>query len=144
MNRPTAYGPAATAKHGMLLLAALIAAMAMYFAAQPSPASAQNNFCEGAFLAPYGQGGDRCWGPVHHLFGVGVVTGERAGCVDIADGSNNLLRSWNCGPANSVPGEAANMFWGSNDGVNRKGVIRNNNTSYSGYFYGIESCYTGC
>jgi hypothetical protein len=111
-------------------------------AALPSPARASENFC-GQTLAPYGQSGDRCYGTMAYIFGTTVETYERAGCIDVADGSNNLLQSWSCGAAGSSPGPAAEILL-ANDGVRRKGVARNNNTSSSGYFGAGETCYSEC
>lgn len=69
-----------------------------------------------------------------------MTTHERAGCVDIANGSNELLESWHCVGKWS----AYEIIGIPDDGVNRKGVIRNNNLSFTGWFIGSEFCYTGC
>lgn len=127
-------------KLGLLMSAALLAAWIVSFGAAPN-ASANQAFCSGVSLAPYGQGGDRCWGPSANGLDMGwVITVQRAGCVTIADGSNNLLTSWVCGPAGSSPGLAASVFLASAPGVWRKAVIRNNNLSNSGNFSGIYGC----
>jgi hypothetical protein len=126
---------------GMLLLSAAAAIVAMC-AALPSTAAASENFC-GVTLQPYGHNGDRCWGMGHPLFGITMVTYERAGCVDAANSNNELLGSWICAAAGSVPGPAAELHF-TNDGVRRKGVIRNNNLSFTGYFAGAEVCYAEC
>jgi hypothetical protein len=90
-----------------LLAAAALAAAAMLATVNVSSASA-GNFCTYVWLAPYGSGGDRCWGPSQSTLNyAAVVTYERAGCVNIADGSNNLLASWVCGAAGSNPANAA-------------------------------------
>lgn len=122
----------------LIAAAATIAALNVH----PAPASASENYC-GVTLAPYGQSGDRCYGTGAFLFGTTVETFERAGCVDVANSENVLLQSWSCGAAGSWPGPAAEILF-SNDGVRRKGVARNNNTSFSGFFDAGEVCYSGC
>lgn len=133
------------ARRTTMFLAAAAAAIAMYFAATAPSASATETICWGAYLAPYGQNGDRCWGPGHSdLLASGVVTNERAGCVDIADGSNNLMQSWVCGAAGSAPGTAAVVWDFSHEGMFRKGVVRNNNSSFWAWFNGNETCGSSC
>jgi hypothetical protein len=61
----------------------------------------------------------------------------------VANGSNVLLQEWVCGAAGSSPSWAAIINF-ANDGVTRKGVIRNNNLSFTGVFEGHEECYAGC
>lgn len=107
-------------------------------------AEAGGNFCTSVNLAPYGQGGDRCWGPLKQWLNYAqVVTYQRAGCVDVADANNNLLASWVCGAAGSAPATAANMWYQQNLAGYRKAVIRNNNLSYWGTFSGGYNCYNG-
>lgn len=120
-------------------LATLITALGLYFAVLAPSAHAAENFC-GVTLQPYGQSGDRCYGASHHIYGVNLVTYERAGCVDIANGSNELLQSWQCVGASS----GYEIQGIPNDGVNRKGVVRNNNLSFTGFFNAAEFCWTGC
>jgi hypothetical protein len=133
--------PVTLAKRGMLFLGAAMAAVAMFFATSSSSAQAAGeNFCTNVWLNPYGSGGDRCWAPGHTtLYHAMVVTHERAGCVDIANGSNELLFSWVCGPAGSSPATAATIYDFAHEGVFRKGVIRNNNLSFGGHFDGAQS-----
>lgn len=141
MNTVTMQRPITLAKRGMLFLGAAMAAAMMFFAMNSSSAqAASENFCTGAWLNPYGWGGDRCWSSGHtSLYAVNVVTHERAGCVDIANGSNELMFSWVCGPAWSSPAAAATIWDFAHAGVFRKGVIRNNNLSSGGYFDGSLS-----
>jgi hypothetical protein len=120
-----------------LLLAMIASAIAMYFMT-PSTATASEPICH-VNLAPYGQNGDRCWGPGRPLFNVYMQTYQRAGCVNAANSSNQLLGIWQCVGANS--GYLINF---QNDGIRRKGVIRNNNVSYVGYFAGSQTCYWEC
>jgi hypothetical protein len=123
------------------ILAATAATFALFFAASPQPAAAAG-FCTNAWLSPYGQGGDRCWGPAKRaLYRAEVITYERAGCVNIADGSNNLTQSWACGPSGSAPGYAAAVGIPIYPNFYYKGVIRNNNLSFSGKFSGFMVCY---
>lgn len=124
-----------------LVLAALTAFIALYAAVAVPKASATVQFCDHVTLQPYGKSGDRCWGPGNLLLNASVSTFERAGCVDFANNENVLLQSWVCGPSGSQP---AAYIYAVNDGVRRKGVIRNNNLSSSGVFIGDEVCYSGC
>ncbi|HEY6730740.1 MAG TPA: hypothetical protein VI039_06915 [Solirubrobacterales bacterium] len=125
----------------MLFLGAVMAAATMFFAIGASPAqAASENFCTSAWLAPYGSGGDRCYSTGHtSLYNAVVVTHERAGCVDIANGANELMFSWMCGAAGSSPATAASIYDFGHEGVFRKGVIRNNNLSFGGWFDGALS-----
>lgn len=125
----------------LLLLTALLAAIAGWVVAAPQSAQA-SNFCTNVFLAPYGQGGDRCFSNLAQTASAGVVTHERAGCVDFADGSNNLLRSWVCGAAGSGGGFAVLIYNGDTN-IWIKSVIRNNNLSYGAHFDGGRTCYNG-
>jgi len=125
----------------MVALVALASSISLYFA-MSSTASANEPLC-GVYLQPYGQPGDRCYGAGHPLFGVTMVTYERAGCVDVANSNNELLLAWKCAAAGSAPGPAAELHF-ANDGVRRKGVIRNNNLSFKGYFSGTVACYYEC
>lgn len=117
---------------------------ALLLSMSPQKAAA-SNFCTNVWLAPYGQGGDRCWGPsAQGVNYAQVVTYTRAGCVSIADGSNNLLTSWVCGGAGSAPGYAAAAYYPYNYSQYRKAVIRNNNTTNGGQFAGGYNCASGC
>jgi len=118
--------------------ACLAIALSLGWAVNAPHASAAENFC--GTLQPFGQPGDQCFGASHHIRGVNLVTHERAGCVSIANGSNELLQSWQCTGA----GSSSEINGIPNDGVNRKGTIRNNNASFSGAFNGAEFCYVGC
>lgn len=126
-----------------LLMAAVLSVVTLLYAVAAPTASA-GNFCTNVSLSPFGQGGDRCWGPaISGLNYGGVVTNERAGCVNIADGSNNLQGSWVCGSKGSSPGVAAEKWIPASE-ANFKGVIRNNNQSFSGTFSGRHNCWYGC
>jgi hypothetical protein len=129
------------AKRGVLFLVAAIAAATMFFATAPSSALAVNeNFCTNVWLNPYGSGGDRCWATGRtNLIAAAVATHERAGCVDIANGANELMFAWLCGPAGSSPAAAAIIWDFAHEGVFRKGVIRNNNLSFGGHFDGVQT-----
>lgn len=120
------------------------ALMALCLVAMLSSASAAyaGKFCQGAWLAPYGQGGDRCWGSAERsLNWAAVETHERAGCVDIADGANNLTQAWACGAAGSGSGYAMAVSIPIDPNGYFKGVIRNNNSTYGAYFGGEQACY---
>lgn len=133
--------PAGIGRRGVLLFAMLITVIAMYSVSGAPRALAGENFC-GVTLQPYGHSGDRCYGVGHPLFGISLVTYERSGCMDVANSSNELLEAWTCEPAKSAP--AAYELHYLNDGVRRKGVIRNNNLSLTGFFAGAEACYSEC
>lgn len=141
MNEAQMQRPVTLAKRGILFLGAAMAAMTMFLAMNSSSAqAASENFCTSAWLNPHGWGGDRCWSTGHTtLYAVNVVTHERAGCVDIANGANELMFAWMCGPAGSSPAAAATIWDFNHAGVFRKGVIRNNNLSSGGFFDGSLS-----
>jgi hypothetical protein len=139
MNGFTTHQTPASSKR-IWLLGAVLALAVAYFAVTASSALAGENFCSKAYLQPYGHSGDRCWGPGHFgLIGASVSTYERAGCVDIANGSNELMFSWVCGSAGTAPNAAANIFDIYHEGIFRKGVIRNNNLSFAAYFNGFQT-----
>lgn len=140
MSEASMQQPVTLVKRGMLFLGAAMVAAAMVFATPPSSAqAASENFCTSAWLAQYGAAGDRCWSTGHaSLYAVNVVTHERGGCVDIANGANELMFSWVCGPNWSSPAAAATIWDFAHEGVFRKGVIRNNNAT-AGYFDGSLS-----
>lgn len=141
MNEGKMQRPVTPVKRGMLFLAAMMAAAMMFFATNSSSAqAASENFCTSTWLNPHGWAGDRCWSTGHTtLYAVNVVTHERAGCVDIANGANELMFSWMCGPAGSSPGISQTIWDFAHEGIFRKGVIRNNNLSSGGYFDGSLS-----
>ncbi len=125
-------------------LFALLAIAGVGFLAVPAKSEAKSiNFCSNVALAPYGHPGDRCWGPGSFVFGINLVTYDRAGCVTVANSSNQLIQAWTCGAAGSVPGPAVVLNF-PNDGHWRKPVIRNNNLSFAGTFSGGLTCYSGC
>ncbi len=144
MSTPATHEQFGVRERGLLILAALVATLAMCFAAAPPKASAQThyNFCQ-VTLAPYGQYGDQCmaWGG-GYLLNATITTYERAGCLTVANGQGNLIQSWTCFPKSGGAG-AYIMSW-SNDGTYRKPVIRNNNLSFSGKFAGSYDCYYPC
>ena len=72
-------------------------------------------------------------GASHHLRGVNMTTHEQ-GIVDIANGSNELLQSWQCVGSYST----SEIVGISDDGINRRGVISNNHLSFTGWFIGSE------
>lgn len=129
--------------HVSVLVAGAAVVLALLFVNTQKASAIQ--FCWGANLAPYGQGGDRCWGPAANAMNyAAVVTQGRAGCVDIADGANNLLTSWVCGGSGSWPANAAEVYLWNYFGTWRKGVIRNNNTANWGVFGGQYNCLNSC
>lgn len=133
----SAHTAGAAARKGLLLLLLLASACTVFFASA-STAKAEN-YCH-VYLQPYGQGGDRCYSYSRYIHGVTMATYERAGCLSVANGSNQLLMSWQCAAAGSIPAAAVTL-WFNDDGIRRKGVIRNNNLSYKGYFSGNVTCF---
>jgi hypothetical protein len=122
-------------------LAGLLLAILMYggMAVATAPKASATNFCEEVTLAPYGSYGDRCYAwpwESGRMWQVGVLTRERAGCVTTAAAnSGDLLEPWLC-----VGKESQIVRWIANDGRVRRGVIRNNNSTYSGRFTAFYSC----
>jgi hypothetical protein len=120
----------ATRSRAWAVPAAILASVVGIFLV-PSSAMATENFCY-TTLAPYGQGGDRCWGSMQYMYGINLVTYERAGCVDVANGSNELLQSWTCIGNSNV----AEFHYEPT--IRRKAVARNNNLTNSGFFSASE------
>ncbi|MBK5218653.1 MAG: hypothetical protein JJE35_02525 [Thermoleophilia bacterium] len=124
-----------------IVFVALLATVCFTFLLAAAPKASATLFCQNVQLNPYGQGGDRCWGPALKSLNWGqVLTVNRAGCVDIADTSNNLLSSWNCAAA----GAEATIFVSNDLTTYRKVVIRNNNVSNAGTFTGGQQCVLSC
>lgn len=134
----SAHTAGAAARKGLLLLLLLASACTIYLGSA-STAKATEGFC-GVTLQPYGQSGDRCYSLGRYVHVTHMVTHDRAGCLSVANSSNQLLMSWYCAAAGSSPA-IANYLVFNDDGIRRKGVIRNNNLSYKGYFQGGVSCY---
>ncbi len=85
-------------------------------------------------LDPAWTGNYRCDAP-DSASGVGlsyvfINTYERAGCLDYADVWHNLINSWSCFPKGTTLGG----YYVRRDGGWYRGVIRNNNLTYSGQF----------
>ena len=139
MSKSTMQPALALGKRGMLLLGAVMAAAAMYFATTASSAQAEN-FCINATLQPFGHSGDRCTAPTGgYQYSVAVVTNERAGCETTVN-NGVLLASWTCVGAKNIISSTHNYFQFAH------GIIRNNNLSFSGVFSGDQHyCLTeGC
>ena len=114
---------------------AVFAAFAIWtgLAAVPEARAVSENFCSNSLLQRYGQPGDRCTAPQGgYIYGVNLVTHERAGCASIQN-NGVVLDSWKCTSKNNVLGihyVPANRW--------AHGIIRNNNTQYAGYFDGAQ------
>jgi hypothetical protein len=121
-------------KRAMALMLALVASATLYLGVEVPHASAQiqTDFCVNVWLQP---NGEKCWGHLNYLAEAFVVTQEHAGCVDVADGSNNLLQSWKC-----VGDHSWTEIILGNDGTLRKAVIRNNSGA-AAHFTGHVVCY---
>jgi hypothetical protein len=143
MHNSTIDGGLAARKKTLLTLVGLFAAVALFFA-MTAPKAFATDFCGSSgspvWVNPYGQGGDRCWGPARQgLNWAAVRTYERAGCVSIAEGTT-LLTSWVCGAAGSSPGWIAEAYKYNGGGSWYKGVVRNNNVSYGTHISGTHGC----
>lgn len=111
-----------------------IAALGAVWAAGHAPKANAENFCTNVTLAPYGHGGDRCTAPVGgYIWGVVLVTHERAGCASIAN-NGVVLASWTCTSAQNV---LQTYYTPNNQWAH--GIIRNNNLSASGVFEGNQA-----
>jgi hypothetical protein len=119
----------------LLGIASLLAAVLAIGTLFTSDAKA-TGFCVNANLAPYGQAGDKCFGPGEYKLAIVLVqTFERAGCVTYASPSNALEDSWFC-----IGNNATGQKYVRNDSQTHKGVIRNNNLSFWGKFSGNQTC----
>jgi hypothetical protein len=122
------------------VVAALLIAIAATSAprADAAPRPGENRFCEMRWLAPFGQSGDRCfagdelWG---RLLSVELKTYQRAGCVNYTGWYYEYYTGWVCTGNYSSTG--INV---PRDGGSYRGVIRNNNLTYSANFTGTEWC----
>lgn len=132
-------GAARTASFGIAGLVLMCLLYVMMAAAPVTKASAEA-FCANVNLAPYGSYGDRCyaweWEAHQRLALVGVTTHERAGCATSAAGSGyDLKEPWACFGKETSGYQYVNV---TNE--YRRGVIRNNNLTYSGLFTGFVTC----
>lgn len=122
-------GPGVRMPRGTLLLAILVAVSGWLLIGPVTNSYAGGeNFCSEVWLQPYGQAGDRCTAPNGgYIWGVTLLTRERAGCEDI-ENNGVLLASWTCiGAANQIL-----VYYSGNQWAH--GIIRNNNLSYAGRF----------
>jgi hypothetical protein len=123
-----------------VLLATLLYVSAMGGAAPKASAGLQENFCTEVTLPPYGSYGDHCyawvWQAQPRLINVNIMTYERAGCVSYAGPSGYTVQdSWYC-----IGNYSQGLRYVKNDGQSHRGVIRNNNLSYSGRFNAGQTC----
>lgn len=121
---------------------ALLATMLIYAGSLTGPVAgaSADTFCPNVTLAPYGHYGDRCyaweWEGHPYLAVVTIETNERAGCVTSASTiSYDLKESWYC-----IGNGSYGMKYVSRTSESRRGVIRNNNLTYSGRFLGTYTC----
>lgn len=96
-------------------------------------------FCTG-WLGPWqGFYNGRCDAPDsvsgYGLMRVSVFTGERAGCVTYGDVWHELKKNWSC-----TSNHSQKDMYIPNDGGWYRGIIRNNNTNYGGFFDGNVLC----
>lgn len=138
------------AKRAKLAIIGLLLTGIMYVGILGGPVSsaysveAAETFCNNVTLAPYGQYGDRCyaasWEAHPYLLAVWLRTNERAGCVSYAaQNSGDLKGSWYC-----IGSYSFTYHQIPSSPEPRRGVIRNNNLSYSGKFTGTHSWSCTC
>lgn len=123
-----------------MLLAALLYVFAMGGPASKASANLQENFCTGVTLSPYGSYGDRCyawvWQARVKLVSVTIMTYERAGCASYSGPDGYTIQdSWFC-----IGNYSQALRYVKNDGEAHRGVIRNNNLTYSGKFNAGQLC----
>jgi len=123
-----------------VLLAALLYLLAMGGPASKASAGVEENFCTEVTLSPYGHYGDHCyawvWQAHVRLLSVKMMTYERAGCVSYAGPEGYTVQdSWVC-----IGNYSQTLRYVRNDGASHRGVIRNNNLSYSGRFNAGQIC----
>ncbi len=134
--------PKGRARVGLAAIAAVAAVLVTVslMAAPTAQADSISTFCSG-WRAPYGQSGDRCdQSPAYAAPYVGfrVYTKERAGCVRGLGYYGEPVTSWVCAPRESEARVGV-----PNTGGFYRGSLRNNNTNYPGYFYGMTICCYG-
>jgi hypothetical protein len=121
----------------MASLVAILAALCINEAAPEANADSLTHFCDG-WRAPYGQHGDRCDQAVAyaaHYAGFRVINRERAGCVRGLGYYGEPVTSWVCAPRESEAFVSIPRTGGF-----YRGSLRNNNTNYAGWFYGMTVC----
>jgi hypothetical protein len=141
METPTIDRPIQN-RHLVLVALVLLSTFLMYLGLMsgPVPGASAGNFCTEVNLTPYGHYGDRCyaweWEAELGLAIVGVQTFERAGCVTYAaPNSYDLQDSWYCIAKNTAGWRGVR-----DDNQSHRGVIRNNNLTYSARFSGFQQC----
>jgi hypothetical protein len=141
METPTVNSPL-VARRVSLAIAGLLLALVMYcgMAAATAPKASATGFCVNATLAPYGAYGDRCyaweWEAHPKLAIVGIATNERAGCATSAAGNSyDLKEPWFCAGNYAFVSRYVDKTTEP-----RRGVIRNNNLSFSARFSGSMTC----
>lgn len=125
-------------------VAGFVLAILMYVGMVSGPVSGASAsgkaFCSNVNLPPYGSYGDRCyaweWEAEPLLIFVGISTQERAGCVSYAPANSyDIKDSWYC-----ISKENYGYRIVTRNPAPTRGVIRNNNLSYSGRFTGQMTC----
>ena len=98
------------------------------------------NFCSNVWVKPYGQQpNDRCVSPIGgYLYSVLVQTFEHSGCVSVLNNVGNVSEAWSCTPGGST---YASRFY-VEDGIWRRGIIRNNTSGSGAHISGNQWCYT--
>lgn len=96
-------------------------------------------FCSNAWVQPYGQAGDRCASPLGgYLWMVQVSSYEHSACVSYLNNVGNVASSWACTPG---PNNFATKYF-VEDGVWRRGIVRNNTTNSGAHIAGKQDCIT--
>jgi hypothetical protein len=124
-----------------LALAAMLFVFALSAVASLSSADKalgnNESFCTNAFLAPKGSPGSECGasagGLLLNVYGDGV---EHSMCVAYINGNNVNLSGWKC---TSGPGGGL-VVWTPNDGVWKRGDLKNNTTGSGTHVHGAQGC----
>lgn len=109
----------------LIALAAALLSSAMVTGPVSNANAGDGEFCVGAWLAPYGSSGDRCWGNGNYLTHIQAYSAQHSICVG---GAQNgwLVKPWSCA---SGPWTWTYMGFDGSRWLNP--VVRNNAASNS-------------
>lgn len=98
------------------------------------------SICSYSWVAPYGQAGDKCAANLGgYLWAVSGQSYEHSACVSVLNNKGDVSSSWLCTPgSNNYTG----VKWFAEDGVWRRGVLRNNTTGSGAHVSGTQTCIT--
>lgn len=96
--------------------------------------------CTNSWVQPYGQAGDKCASPLGgYLWAVQGQGHERSACVSVLNNVGAVSSSWVCSPG---PNSYTAIKWFAEDGIWRRGVLRNNSTGSGAHVSGTQNCIT--